>query len=205
MRKWLIIKFLFLFFGINTLNTITYAASPSSKEEVHFFNYVAQPKNTKKVTFQKETIQKAASPRPKNIQRIIPSSRHWHWMTGLAVLLSIAFFACLYSLLFGIPSLLFWIGVFTTPFLAYLFAWLAYKKCENEPERFKGNQFNWFIIAIVTGIIYILMALTTVLVPLLFILSLVYGGGMYMPDLFGLWSMWNNPPKIPLFPKRSKN
>lgn len=203
MRKWLIIIVLVFIFGLNTLNTISYAASPSAKEEVYFLNYATQTKNAKTGFFHKKTTQQAVSPRPKNTQKLMPPFRqHWHWTTGLAVLLSIAFFACLYSLLFGIPSLLLWIGVFATPFLAYLFAWMAYKKCENDPMRFNGNKFNWFIIAIVTVFIYALMILATVLVPLLFILSLFYGGGTYIPDLFGVWSMWENPPKIPPFPRR---
>jgi len=205
--KPLIVVLVYLLLGFSVFNSFTHAASPSVKVEVYSSDYplFASNNKLKKNLFQAKKGQQTALPRPKNNSRIIPATRHWHWMTGLAVLFSIAFVASLYALIGSVPTVLYWVAVLTTPFLAYLFAWLAYKKCENAPEKFKGNQFNWFIIAIVTGIIYLLMALTTVLVPILFVLGIFYGGGTYVPDLFGLRSMWENPPKIPPFPKKNRN
>lgn len=207
MKTWFIIVLSLTLFLIKPLNIMSISA-PSLPEFGAFeqSNFVGAPpkntkwKQTKKADFN-EKLSKLFS-KPNQNKRVIPAERHWHLMTFFAVLFMAAFGFLLYASLHLSPALLYWIFASLSPFIAYLFAWLAYKKCEEMPEKFNGNQINWFIIAIVTVLIYILMVAITVLVPILFILSIIYGNGSGI-DLFGLWSMWENPPKIPTFPRRS--
>lgn len=147
------------------------------------------------------SIKNSASPRPKRIKQLT-MRKNWHWASIIA-LLFVALCIGFASLLFAGPaSIVYWIIAVCSPFISFIFAWVAFNAHKDIVENYVENRTNWYVIMFVTCLIYLLMGIVTIMLPILFILSIMSGYFYVGNGFFNLWRMWENPPRIPPYPPK---
>lgn len=146
-------------------------------------------------------IENNAAPRPKRIKQLT-NRKNWHWASIIALLfvgLCIGFASLLFA---GPATIVYWIIAICSPFISFIFAWIAFNAHKDIAENYVENRTNWYVIMFVTCLIYILMGILTIMLPILFFLSIMSGYFYTGNGFLGLFRMWENPPRIPPYPTK---